>query len=172
MMTKTSEKINNPCEDHPYTVHITVQQESDSTAIPDTRELRQWVLEVFAKQPAAVNGTAVEICVRIVDEEESAAINDHWRGKKQATNVLSFPMNYTHPAMASLLGDLVICAPVIEYEAIQQGKQLSAHWAHMIIHGVLHLLGFDHVKKTDALHMEKMEVQLLHDLGFPDPYQI
>ena len=109
----------------------------------------------------------------IVDEEESAALNSRYRGKRGPTNVLSFG---TEPPAAAIdgellpLGDLVICAAVVQREAREQGKPARAHWAHMVVHGVLHLKGFDHEKARDAEVMEAREREVLAALGFPDPY--
>ena len=110
-----------------------------------------------------------EITVRLVDEAESADLNKRYRGKRGATNVLSFTYDLT-PGKAGLAGDLVICAPVVQREAAQQDKRPRAHWAHMVVHGILHLRGYDHVHKTDAQIMETSEIRALRRLGFPDPY--
>jgi probable rRNA maturation factor len=115
--------------------------------------------------------------VRVVDERESAELNSRYRGKKGATNVLSFPAESPAPPKATAVdllpfGDVVICAAVVEREARAQGKLLAAHWAHMIVHGALHLQGYDHEKPRDAAAMEARERTLLAKLGFPDPYSI
>jgi probable rRNA maturation factor len=116
----------------------------------------------------AAGGRDGELGIRIVGAAEGRALNARWRGRDRPTNVLSFP------AAASLrprqLGDLVVCAPVVAREAREQGKALAAHWAHMIVHGTLHLLGFDHVRAADARRMEGRERALLARLGIADPY--
>ncbi|MCL6416721.1 rRNA maturation RNase YbeY [Aestuariirhabdus sp. Z084] len=112
-----------------------------------------------------------ELSVRLVDETESAALNQQYRDKSGPTNVLSFPTDFPAELELPLLGDLVICVPVVEREAQQQQKPLEAHWAHMVIHGTLHLLGYDHIDDNDALVMESLETQLLTGLGYNDPYQ-
>ena len=111
-----------------------------------------------------------ELSVRIVDEQESAALNQQYRGKSGATNVLSFPFDAVTPEPLPILGDLVICAPVVIREAQQQNKPAEAHWAHMCVHGVLHLLGYDHAGDSDAQVMETLETTILLDMGFPAPY--
>ena len=109
--------------------------------------------------------------MRIVGPAESRALNRRFRKKDQPTNVLSFP--YDDPALGGkhVLGDVVICAAVVRREAREQGKRLAAHWAHMVVHGVLHLLGFDHMRPADARVMEVRERAILSRLSFPDPYQ-
>lgn len=108
-----------------------------------------------------------ELTVRIVGAPESRALNRRYRGKDKPTNVLSFPSD-----APGTLGDLVICAPVVNREAREQGKTPAGHWAHMVVHGVLHLLGFDHIRAADAKVMEGRERAILARLSFPDPYQI
>jgi probable rRNA maturation factor len=112
-----------------------------------------------------------DIAIRVVDEKEGRALNKHYRGKDYATNVLSFPAELPEGVTLPILGDLVICAPVVAREAVDQGKALSAHYAHLTIHGVLHLLGLDHDNDTEALVMEAIEREILADMGHPDPYQ-
>ena len=111
-----------------------------------------------------------DIAIRIVDEKEARALNKHYRGKDYATNVLSFPADLPDGVSLPLLGDLVICAPVVVAEAAEQRKPLAAHYAHMTIHGVLHLLGLDHEDEREAEAMEGIERSILADLGFADPY--
>jgi len=111
-----------------------------------------------------------ELTVRFVDEGEAAELNRRWRGKSGPTNVLSFPVSGLEQAAPGLLGDIVVCAPVVEREAEQQGKRLQAHWAHMVVHGTLHLLGYDHENNEEADIMESLEATILAGLGFPNPY--
>ena len=113
-----------------------------------------------------------EVTVRIVDEAESQQLNFDYREKNKPTNVLSFPFECPPGIELPLLGDLVICAQVVAQEAAEQNKTLSAHWAHMVVHGCLHLLGFDHINDDDATEMEAEEIQILAELGFADPYLI
>lgn len=113
---------------------------------------------------------AAEITVRIVDAAEGQQLNRDFRGKDYATNVLSFPAELPEGVKLPLLGDLVICAPVVAREAAEQGKPVAAHYAHLTVHGVLHLLGWDHEHDKDAEAMEQLEREVLAELGLPDPY--
>ncbi len=126
---------------------------------------------------AALEGrrAGAELTIRVVDEEESRTLNLRYRGQDKATNVLSFPFD-PPPGMApddlpALLGDLVICAVLVEREALEQGKEGRAHWAHLVVHGILHLLDYDHVSESDAAEMEALETAILQGLGFPPPYE-
>ncbi|HQQ63232.1 MAG TPA: rRNA maturation RNase YbeY [Pseudomonadales bacterium] len=112
-----------------------------------------------------------EVSIRIVSAVESAELNAHYRQKDQATNVLSFPSDLPEDCNPPLLGDLAICADVVEREARDQGKTLESHWAHMVVHGTLHLLGFDHVDDAEAEQMEAREIAILRQLGFANPYE-
>ncbi|TNC91561.1 MAG: rRNA maturation RNase YbeY [Thalassolituus sp.] len=111
-----------------------------------------------------------ELTIRLTDEEESQALNSEYRGKDKPTNVLSFPFEIPPSVPLELLGDLIICIGVVEQEAQEQAKTIEAHWAHMVIHGCLHLLGYDHIKDDEAEEMEALERDLLASLGYPDPY--
>jgi probable rRNA maturation factor len=155
-------------------VVVTVQNASRRAAVPAEVQLRRWARAALA---ASARG---ELTVRIVSERESAKLNSRYRGKKGATNVLSFPARGAEesepPAAAGKellpLGDLVICAAVVAREAREQGKTLASHWAHMVIHGTLHLQGYGHERARAAAAMEARERALLAKLGFPDPYTI
>ena len=133
--------------------------------LPSEAQLIQWAT-------AAVRPTRddVEMTVRIVDEEESHQLNLTYRGKDRPTNVLSFPFQSPAEVELPLLGDLVICRQVVEREAVEQNKPLMAHWAHMIVHGSLHLLGYDHIEDDEAEEMESLETEIMQGLGFADPY--
>jgi len=111
-----------------------------------------------------------EVTIRIVDSEESHQLNLDYRGKDKPTNVLSFPFEAPPGMELDLLGDLVICRQVVEQEATEQNKPLHAHWAHMVVHGSLHLLGYDHIEDDEAEEMESLETELMQKLGFEDPY--
>ena len=111
-----------------------------------------------------------DIAIRVVDEAEGRRLNHHYRGKDYATNVLSFPAELPKGVTLPILGDLVICAPVVAKEAAEQHKTLSAHYAHLTIHGVLHLLGLDHENSLEADAMEAIERSILADFGYADPY--
>ncbi len=133
---------------------------------PSRSQLQRW-----ARQALATRRTHAALTVRIVDIPESAALNAAWRQRSGPTNVLSFPVSGLEQIAPELLGDIVICAPLVTAEAAAQGKLLEAHWAHLVVHGTLHLLGFDHVEERQARVMEALECELLTDLGFRDPYQ-
>lgn len=137
-----------------------------SNTLPDNAQFQCWVEAVISRFHVQS-----EITVRLVDEAESRQLNLRYRGKDYATNVLSFPFEAPPGITLPLLGDLVICRQVVEREAAEQHKALSAHWAHMIIHGCLHLLGYDHIADDEAEIMETLETQIMHTLGFADPYQ-
>ena len=133
--------------------------------LPTEEQIVQWA--TAAVQP---EGDEVEMTVRIVDEAESHELNLTYRGKDRPTNVLSFPFECPDEVELPLLGDLVICRQVVEREAAEQDKPLMAHWAHMIVHGSLHLLGYDHIEDNEAEEMESLETQIMQGLGFDDPY--
>ena len=133
--------------------------------LPTEEQIVQWA--TGAVQP---EGNEVEMTVRIVDEAESHELNLTYRGKDRPTNVLSFPFECPDEMELPLLGDLVICRQVVEREAAEQEKPLMAHWAHMVVHGSLHLLGYDHIEDDEAEEMESLETQIMQGLGFADPY--
>lgn len=147
-------------------MNLVIQRVSRAQA-PHDAQLALWL------KPALPAGETRELVLRIVDEDESQALNKTWRGKDAPTNVLSFPADPLPPELAAeqALGDLVVCAPVVAREASEQGKSLDAHWAHMLIHGCLHLQGHDHQNEDEADRMENLERQLLAQLNFPDPYE-
>jgi len=137
--------------------------------LPDDSDLCRWA------RAAMQDPGDAQVCIRIVDEAEGRALNLQWRGKDYATNVLSFPAAAPPglPAgeMPGLAGDIVLCAPVVAREAAAQGKETWHHWAHLVVHGVLHLRGFDHIKAEAAAAMERLECEILVGLGVPDPYR-
>lgn len=134
--------------------------------IPAEQSFTTWVA---AALPADMQGT--ELTIRVVSQAESETLNHQYRGQAKPTNVLSFPCDLPEEVDLSLLGDLVICAAIVEAEAVAQNKPLEAHWAHMVIHGTLHLLGYDHVEDAEAEQMEALETQLLTGLGYAAPYE-
>jgi probable rRNA maturation factor len=148
----------------PYQIDVEVN--SSSTKIPSVENIELWIRA--ALQSDELN--QAEVSVYIVDEAESQELNAQYRGKDKPTNVLSFPADIPDEVGVPLLGDLVICAPVVEREAQEQGKTLDAHWAHMLVHGTLHLLGYDHVEDDEADVMEALETRLITQLNFPAPY--
>lgn len=143
-------------------LQIACEQES---GLPTAEQIEQWA--TAAVQPKS---DEVEMTVRIVDEAESHALNLNYRGKDRPTNVLSFPFECPDEVELPLLGDLVICRQVVEREAQEQDKPVMAHWAHMVVHGSLHLLGYDHIEDDEAEEMESLETQIMTGLGFADPY--
>ena len=143
-------------------LQIACEQES---GLPTAEQIEQWA--TAAVQPQS---DEVEMTVRIVDEAESHALNLNYRGKDRPTNVLSFPFECPDEVELPLLGDLVICRQVVEREAQEQDKPVMAHWAHMVVHGSLHLLAYDHIEDDEAEEMESLETQIMTGLGFADPY--
>lgn len=144
-------------------VHIDLQKRVRTWA-PKRSEIAEWASEALGRR--AGNR---EVSVRLVGRPESRKLNAHYRGKDYATNVLSFPASPMASAVA--LGDLVICPPVLRTEALEQRKTLRAHWAHLIVHGALHLIGYDHERDDDARRMERREIAVLRRLGFTNPYR-
>lgn len=135
-----------------------MQFAAQAAPLPTRAEVRKWV--------RAAHPGAAELTVRFVDAEEGRALNARYRGKDYATNVLTFP--YAREPLLS--GDLVLCAPVVLREAAEQGKAAAAHFAHLVVHGMLHLQGHDHEKAAEARAMEQKEREILARLGYPDPY--
>ncbi len=149
------------------TVGIDIQIASDFDPLPTQMQLQTWT---EAALQHLKNHT--EITIRIVDAPEIQALNKNYRHKDKPTNVLSFPMEIPEDIGVNLLGDVVICAPIIWQEAEQQNKDYEAHFAHMVVHGCLHLLGYDHTSPEEAGKMEPLEVELLESLNFSNPYEV
>ncbi len=148
-------------------IELDLQLATEASDLPAEAQLRHWV-ELALRQRTADS----ELTIRLVDAEEGQELNRTYRHKDYATNVLSFPAEVPEGLLdIPLLGDLVICVPVVEREAREQNKALEAHWAHLVIHGCLHLLGYDHIDDEEAEEMEGLERQLLAELGYPDPYR-
>ena len=137
---------------------LAVQYATSSTEIPTRSQFRRWVKAALMQN--------AEIVLRIVDEAEGRELNQQFRNKDYATNVLTF----VYDDMQPLTGDIVLCAPIVSQEAQQQHKKLLAHFAHLTVHGVLHLQGYDHSEDAEALEMEQMETRILVRLGYEDPY--
>lgn len=147
-------------------LELDLQVASEAAGLPSEAQFRQWC-ELALRQ----RQNDSELTIRLVDEPEGRELNKTWRHKDYATNVLSFPADVPDELLdIPLLGDLVICAPVVTREAAEQGKSAEAHWAHLVIHGCLHLLGYDHIDDAEAEEMEGLERELLAELGHPDPY--
>lgn len=151
-------------------VRVYLQKAVSRIKIPTKKQFQQWTDAALHALPYSLSSDLKEIGIRLVDKDESAQLNITYRGKKGPTNVLSF----AYPPVPNLpqesLGDLVLCAPLVNEEAEAQQKSQEAHWAHLTIHGILHLLGYDHVKKKQAAVMEKLEIKILKQLGFSNPY--
>ncbi|MEN4788015.1 rRNA maturation RNase YbeY [Pantoea agglomerans] len=147
-------------------VILDLQVACDNTAdLPDESQFHRWLsAAVTPFQPES------EVTVRLVDEAESHELNLTYRGKDKPTNVLSFPFEAPPGIELPLLGDLIICRQVVEQEAAEQGKSVEAHWAHMVVHGTLHLLGYDHIEDDEADEMEGLETEIMLALEYPDPY--
>ncbi len=147
-------------------IDLDLQIATEAPDLPSEADILRWV--------TAVVGDAMEeaqLTVRISDEAEIRELNATYRGKDYATNVLSFPFEAPPGVDIPLLGDIIICATVVAREAAEQKKPLEAHWAHMVIHGTLHLLGYDHIEDAEAEVMEGLEISLLTDLGYANPYE-
>ncbi|MDD7544998.1 rRNA maturation RNase YbeY [Actinobacillus porcinus] len=145
-------------------IDLQIASENQSN-LPTLEQFTLW-----ATQAVRAESVEPEITIRIVDEAESHELNLTYRGKDRPTNVLSFPFECPEEVELPLLGDLIICRQVVEREAEEQGKPLLAHWAHMVVHGSLHLLGYDHIEDDEAEEMESLETEIMTGLGFEDPY--
>ena len=152
---------------HPtMTDEIEIQRVFSDGFTPDNNRFQEWfalVIKLLHK-----HGTVV---IRLVDEAESHDLNLRYRGRDSSTNVLSFPFEAPPDIADNHLGDLVICVPVVNREAVEQNKVPMHHWAHIVIHGILHLLGYDHIDEIDAVKMEQLEINLLDTLGISNPYE-
>lgn len=148
---------------------LEVQIETDTVALsdlPSAEQFQTWLDAALADQ-----NKEFEVVIRLVDEPESAQLNQEYRGKSGPTNVLSFAFEVPDGVPLNLLGDLVICAPLVKKEALEQHKPAEHHWAHLVIHGVLHLRGYDHIDETEADEMEAKEIAILKQLNISNPYQ-
>ena len=148
------------------TIEVEVQYAADAEGLPAAADFRRWVVAALGEVADA------ELAVRVVDREESRRLNATYRGKDAPTNVLSFPADLPPGVDLPLLGDIVICAPLVAREADEQHKALADHWAHLTVHGVLHLLGHDHRTDEEAAAMEALETRILAGLGCADPWRI
>lgn len=150
-------------------ISVDLQIACEDEEQPPPSEVRRWI-QTSLLHAAPATTTDPELTVRIVDEAEMRSLNATYRGKDKPTNVLSFPADIPEPVELPLLGDIVVCAPVVNREAREQQKLPQHHWAHMIIHGTLHLLGYDHEEAAEAEAMETLEVGILASLDIADPY--
>lgn len=156
-------------EQRRVSVEVHVQRAVDEYRgfLPPDHDVERWVRAALGDRREQA-----EVTVRIVDQDEGADLNQAFRSKQGPTNVLSFPFAAQPGVDVALLGDIVICAPVVAREAGDQGKTPEAHWAHMVVHGTLHLLGYDHIDSRQASRMEALEISILEHLGYPNPYAI
>ena len=145
---------------------LDIQVVSQSKQLPDQEQFQYWVDAVLND-----GSEDSELVIRIVDEAEMTQFNEQYRDKKGSTNILSFSFEVPEGVDSNLLGDILVCAPVVEKEAQDQHKELDYHWAHMIVHGVLHLLGYDHVDDQDAEEMEALEIKILKKIKIRNPYE-
>ncbi len=157
-------------------LHLDVQNVCEATDAPKIKDLCEWVDAAIIHSDTKLTKThnIIELTIRIVHTTEMIELNHHYRGKNSVTNVLSFPFEYP-PGMpddtkCKIIGDIIICNQVMHDEVIAQNKTIKAHWAHLIIHGTLHLLGYDHINDIDAAKMEQLETKILIHLKFPNPY--
>lgn len=154
-------------------VTVDIANDCPNHWVPETAEMELWINS--ASEAISANAIHGNVSVRVVSEQDSVTLNKQYRDKDYPTNVLSFACEIPASTFAMLkvspLGDIAICASVVEIEAKQQGKNLNAHWAHLLTHGFLHLNGYAHDDEASAEKMESMEIAILSKLGFPDPYQ-
>lgn len=140
-----------------------IQYAVNFSYIPTEAQFQSWVAAVESPDDQ-------EVSIRIVDKTEITELNNVYRKKPQATNVLAFPADIPAEIELPFIGDIAICAPIVAQQAAEQGKSVDSHWAHLTLHGILHLQGYDHINDADAKIMENLEVQLMSKLGFPNPY--
>ena len=150
----------------PLTIDVSMSESisENDAEVPDAESFQRWAEAAFLEQGQVLAS------LRIVDVEEMQTLNRTYRQQDKPTNVLSFPMELPEEVDIEFLGDLALCAPVIRDEAIEQHKPMQAHWAHMVVHGMLHLQGFDHVENDEAEAMEAKEITIMQSLGFDNPY--
>ena len=144
-------------------IKVEVQFAASADDIPSEETFQRWVSQI------EVDGEQ-QVAMRIVDEAEMTQLNEQYRNKSGPTNVLSFPAELPDGVDEPFLGDIIICAPVVAKEAAEQEKSLDSHWAHMTVHGILHLQDYDHIEEADAEQMESLEIKIMHQLGFANPY--
>ena len=144
---------------------VAVQRACAASGVPPSAKLVRW-----AEAALAGRSQGGQMTVRVVDEKEGAELNERYRRRAGPTNVLAFAFDAPELPSARILGDVVVCAPVAAREAREHAKRLDAHWAHLVVHGTLHLLGYDHDRTENATEMEAAEREILGRLGYPDPY--
>lgn len=152
-------------------ITIELQNDTKIANIPSLKQFQDWFREILTTIPSEIDKNKKILTIRIVDEEESALLNETYHRKKGPTNILSFPDDPIPGFSSESFGDLAICAPLIIKEATQQHKKIEACWAHLFVHGVLHLLDYDHINEKNAHVMEALEIKILQKLGFNNPYE-
>lgn len=161
-------------------VNVDLVNASTESQVPSVRDFQSWAesaLTAISAGGESANPVTAELSIRVIDKTESAELNAHYRHKQGPTNILSFPGSFTHginmqESGFSLLGDLAICAPLVRQEAEAQDKTAKAHWAHLTVHGILHLKGYDHEEQDAAKEMEALEISILDSLGYRNPYTV
>lgn len=153
------------------TFTVTLQNVANEEQIPSAQQFQQWINTAIESANTALPANLKEVCVRIVSKDESEHLNKTYRKKHGPTNVLSFSYEPIPGCEDDSLGDLAICAALVKEEALAQKKDPIAHWAHLSVHGTLHLLGFNHEEETEAEAMETLEAHILSTLNFPNPYK-
>ena len=152
-------------------VEVVLQQTDEETDLPTQAQFQTWVDTALNAANNTLPVSCNEICITITDKTKSAELNQTFRSKQGPTNVLAFPSMNIPGFEQNSLGDLVICAPIVTEEALTQKKPRIAHWAHLTVHGTLHLLGYDHIEQNEAEIMESLEISALASLQFPNPYE-
>ena len=153
------------------TVSVILNNTIEDDSVPAVNLFQQWVDYALSASELTLDETIAEVVINIVDAEQSATLNETFRGKKGPTNVLAFTYDPIPGIAEESLGDLAICAEIMKHEANEQEIPLTAHWAHLTIHGILHLMGYDHITESDAAIMEPLEIKALEKLGFENPYK-
>ena len=152
-------------------ITVIIQNDLKIPKTPTLEQFQTWVNAIFQSIDDRIPENVNEVCIRIVDKNESAELNKRFRKKQEPTNILSFPNESDEHIDNHSLGDIAICAELVESESNEQGIPITHHWAHLTIHGVLHLLGYDHIEEKEAIEMENLEIRILKTLKIKNPYQ-
>ena len=154
------------------TVDLQISEKLEPSTVPNKQDMSQWIKASIETAALTRTMKEIEVSIRVVDQDESQLSNLNYRQQNKPTNVLSFPAELPDYLDLPLLGDLLICAPILEQEAKSQNKKEIDHWAHIIVHGTLHLLGYDHIEDSQALEMETLEIEILKQFHINNPYQL
>lgn len=146
-------------------IQVDIHNECPDFPCPDNLMIKRWITVTLDQKMNKAN-----VAIKIIDRDAMQTLNEIYRQKAKPTNVLSFPSQLPKSLQEDFLGDIAICAPIVQEEALKQNKSFRSHFAHLVVHGTLHLLGFDHVEESEALIMENEEIRILNILGYPDPY--